>query len=87
MKLQYCSDLHLEMSANRAYMQRYPLPVKGDILVLVGDIVPFVVMDDHKDFFDYLADNFAYTYWLPGNHEFYGSDAAGINTDFEKVKK
>ncbi len=76
MKLQYCSDLHLEMSANRAYMQRYPLPVKGDILVLVGDIVPFVVMDDHKDFFDYLADNFAYTYWLPGNHEFYGSDAA-----------
>ena len=76
MKLQYCSDMHLEMSANKAFMQRHPLQVKGDILLLAGDIVTFLTIDDHKDFFDWVADNFAHTYWLPGNHEFYGSDAA-----------
>lgn len=72
--LQYCSDLHLEFTLNAKYMKKYPLQVKGDILLLAGDVVPFSEMDKHKDFFDFVADNFEYTYWVPGNHEYYHSD-------------
>ena len=76
MILQYCSDLHLEFSLNEKFMRKYPLQVKGDILLLAGDIVPFAQMDKHKNFFDFVADHFEQTYWLPGNHEYYHSDIA-----------
>jgi predicted phosphohydrolase len=73
-KLQFCSDLHLEFNLNSKFINAHPLKPVGDILLLAGDIVPFAVMGQCKDFFDFVADNYEITYWLPGNHEYYSSD-------------
>lgn len=74
MTLQYCSDLHIEFTQNKKYLLKNPLKPIGEILLLAGDIVPFEVIKEHDDFFDYLSKNFKQTYWLPGNHEYYHTD-------------
>ena len=72
MKIQYASDLHLEMQDNLNYIKNHPLPVIGDILVLAGDIYyldnPSIT---HLQFWDWCADHFQYTIMVPGNHEYY----------------
>ena len=37
MKIQYASDLHLELSGTSKYVKEIPFEVPGDILVLAGD--------------------------------------------------
>ena len=74
MIVQYCSDLHLEFRDNQRYLQKHPLPVIGDVLILAGDIGLFSRMDDYEEFFNYISGSFELTYWLPGNHEYYHSD-------------
>lgn len=76
MTLQFCSDLHLEFSQNKAYLTSNPLIPQADVLLLAGDVVPFASRDGQEDFFRFVSKNFKYTYWLPGNHEYYGTDAA-----------
>jgi 3',5'-cyclic AMP phosphodiesterase CpdA len=88
MKIQYASDLHLEYKENKAYLNENALPVIGDVLLLAGDIVPFAKMDEHKDFFSFLSDSFAATYWVPGNHEYYHYNIANkMGEIFESIKK
>src|SRR2546423_545892 len=79
MKLQYCSDLHLEFPENREFIKTNPLQAIGDVLVLAGDIMLFADMDKHEAFFNELSDKFETVYWIPGNHEYYHFDAAKKN--------
>jgi len=86
MKIQYCSDLHLEFDENSRFLEKFPLIPKADILILAGDIT-YMRQDFYKHpFFDYISANWKNIYWIPGNHEFYcGID---INAyDFSKLIK
>ena len=38
MKIQYASDIHLELSDNSRFINNMPFEVAGDVLVFAGDI-------------------------------------------------
>jgi len=84
MNFQYASDLHLEFAQNKKAVLKKPLLPSAEILVLAGDILPICDLAQHQDFINYLSDHFKMTYWLPGNHEFYGSDLGTMPSSFEE---
>jgi len=87
MKIQYCSDLHLEFQENKNYLEHFPLKPEGEILLLAGDIVLFKTMKEQSGFFNFCSANFEATYWIPGNHEYYHYDLADVKIPlYEKIK-
>ena len=70
MKIQFASDLHLEMNANAAWIQSHPLEVTGEILVLAGDTA--YLEEGVPDWFlDWASTSYKQVMLIPGNHEFY----------------
>ena len=72
MKIQYMSDLHMELWDNSRYIKANEFEVVGDILVLAGDT--FYLLDTVaplKRFWDWASKNFQQVLLVPGNHEFY----------------
>ena len=84
MNFQFASDLHLEFAQNKKAILKKPLSPAADILILAGDILPISDLDRHQDFLNFLSDNFKMTYWLPGNHEYYGTDLSTMPSNFEE---
>lgn len=76
MKIQYCSDLHLEFPENKKFLEQFPIEPVGEVLILAGDILPFALHKRETTFIDFVADNYEMVYWIPGNHEYYHYDIA-----------
>lgn len=79
MRIQYASDLHLDLAINRAFLNGRPLQVAGDILLLGGDIGKLTESYITYPLWDWASENFRHTLIVPGNHEFYG------NSQLEKM--
>lgn len=87
-KIQYASDLHLELNANYKYLSKAKNKIipKGDILVLAGDITLADQRHFDHEFFDWAASNFKTTYYIPGNHEFYNGTPADVLEESFEIK-
>lgn len=88
MKIQYCSDLHLEFRENKTFLAKNPIQPSGEILLLAGDVNPFTLIDKHNDFFDFVSANYDSVFWVPGNHEYYHYDLGNVKTPlYEKIRE
>jgi len=79
MKVQIMSDLHLEhylssTLSNIGNMKMPEIPVESDTLFLAGDIGSCLdSRNTLKTFFDIISSQFKTIFYIPGNHEYYGS--------------
>ncbi|WP_339790869.1 metallophosphoesterase [uncultured Imperialibacter sp.] len=71
MKIQFASDLHLEMAPNSIWMEENSLIPSADILILAGDITHLHEDWFREPYFDTLSSQFKKVYMIAGNHEFY----------------
>ncbi len=83
-QIQYCSDLHLEFPANRAYILEHPIEAQAEVLVMAGDILTLSTLDRFDWFFDDISTKFKQVYWIAGNHEYYNSDIGNRSGSFEE---
>lgn len=85
MKIQLVSDLHLEFAENRTYLEKLPLKVTGDILLIAGDTAYLDLPESGKDtysryaFWNWASEHYQQVVVCFGNHDFYGHyDLASI---------
>lgn len=73
MKIQIVSDLHLEFSANRLWLELNPIIPSADILLIAGDSYSLSTPEVAQKYIDKLNRDFPLIISTLGNHEFYGS--------------
>ena len=72
MKIQYASDLHLELTPNARYVRSNPLDVTGEVLVLAGDICNLMgAILPCNEFCEWASANYREVLIVPGNHEYF----------------
>ena len=71
MRIQVCSDLHLEFAQNRKWLSENPLIPKGDVLLIAGDTYHLNKDFAKLDFIHKISDEFEDVFIIPGNHEYY----------------
>jgi len=71
MRIQYISDIHLELTKNDTYWNENRLNPVGDILILAGDITKMTKTHQSHLFFDQISEDFEQVFYVPGNHEYY----------------
>ena len=86
MKIQYCSDLHLEFTDNINWLDKHPIKKVGDILIIAGDMMPFIHLQRPLYTSDVatLCSGFEKVFWLPGNHEYYKATHLYTTTRYEQ---
>ena len=78
MRIQFVSDLHLEFGQNRQWLEKNPLEVTGEILLIAGDTAYLDVPESGRDtysqyaFWDWASEHFKQVIVCLGNHDFYG---------------
>ena len=73
MKIQFSSDIHLELSDNLRFIKSEPFEVSGEVLVFAGDIG--YLRDrtlPNLRFWKWASANYREVLLVPSNHEFYG---------------
>ena len=90
-RIQYVSDLHLEFPKNRQWIEKHPLEVTGDILLVAGDTayldLPKSECDTYSEykFWDWASQHYSQVIVCLGNHDFYGYyDLSSIPNGFCK---
>lgn len=89
MRIQICSDLHLEFKGNRDWLNRNPLIPKGEILIIAGDTYYLEKDFGELDFINKVSEDFEVVYLILGNHEYYGGFdvSTGLGPTIEKIKE
>lgn len=86
-KIQYCSDLHMEFRENMRFMKSLPLEPVGDVLVIAGDVGYLVdTTIPHLRFWKWASENYRQVMMIAGNHEFYNDgDIAAQGESWQKM--
>jgi len=83
MKLQFLSDIHLEIRDFESY-ESIVTP-QADILALLGDIgVPSPSLEK---FLAWCSSRFEYVFYVPGNHEYYNQEGISIDEINNKLQE
>lgn len=89
MKIQICSDLHLEFANNREWLKNNPLIPKGEILIIAGDTYCLEKDYSQLEFINKASEDFEQVFLIPGNHEYYGGFdiSTALYPTRKKIKK